>query len=295
MANDDTADATEAGGVNNSVAGVNPTGNLVVAAGVGSVTDTDAEDPSTALTVVAVGTGAEGNPDNGTVGVFFSGTYGQLRLMVDGSYTYEVFQNDATVQALLAASVPLTDTFHYTIQDTGGAQSSATFTISVNGADDLPQANDDTGGMTEDAAPTLFPVGANDVTDPDAGAANTIAITGTVTASGPGGAGINDGDAIAVVVGNHIEVTLNGDFQALTASKFATVEVPYTLTGNVGETDTATLAVMVTGANDGVIANDDTGAMSENDGPTLFDVRVGVGSSTSTTPRPTASPPVRSW
>ena len=273
VANDDTASATEAGGANNTVPGLDPLGNLVTGVGTGSVTDTDAEDPSTALTVVAVGTGAEGNPDNGTVGVFFSGTYGQLRLMVDGSYTYEVFQNDATVQALLAASVPLTDTFHYTIQDTGGAQSSASFTISVNGADDLPQANDDTGGMTEDAAATLFPVGANDVLDPDAGAANTIAITGTVTSNGPAGTPINDGDATAVVNGLQIEVTLNGDFQTLTASEFAFVEVPYTLTGNVGETDTATLTVTVTGANDGLNANDDTGTMSENDAPMLFDVR----------------------
>ena len=86
VANDDTSDATEAGGLNNAVAGIDPTGNVITGVGTGSVTDTDAEDPSTALVVVAVGTGAEGQPDNGTVGAFFSGTYGQLRLMADGSY-----------------------------------------------------------------------------------------------------------------------------------------------------------------------------------------------------------------
>ena len=87
------------------------------------------------------------------------------------------------------------------------------------------------------------------------------------------GTPINDGDATAVVNGLQIEVTLNGDFQTLTASESAFVTVPYTLTGNAGETDTADLVVTVTGANDGVNANDDTGSMSENDAPTLFDVR----------------------
>ena len=254
-------------------AGLDPIGNVVTGVGVGSVTDTDAEDPSTALIVVAVGTGAEGNPDNGTVGVFFSGTYGQLRLMADGSYTYEVFQNDATVQALLAASAPLTDTFHYTIQDTGGAQR-------LRDLHDLGQrrrrpAAGQRRYRRHDRGCRADPVpgGRQRRPDPDAGAANTIAITGTVTSNGPGGTPINDGDATAAVIGNNIEVTLNGDFQTLTASESATVTVPYTLTGNAGETDTADLVVTVTGANDGLIANDDTGSMSENDAPTLFDVR----------------------
>ena len=108
VANNDTSDATEAGGLNNAVAGVDPTGNVVTGVGTGSVTDTDAEDPSTALVVVAVGTGAEGQPDNGTVGSFFSGTYGQLRLMADGSYEYQVDQTNALVQGLHTSA----DTLH---------------------------------------------------------------------------------------------------------------------------------------------------------------------------------------
>ena len=245
----------------------------MVAAGVGSVTDTDAEDPSTALVVVAVGTGAEGQPDNGTVGSFFSGSYGQLRLMADGSYEYQVNQTNALVQGLHTSADTLTDVFHYTIEDTAGASDDATFTITIHGANDLPQAIADTGSMTEESAATSFPVRANDTLDPDSTAANTISITGTVTATGPAGTTISNGDATAVVSGNDIQVTLNGDFQQLALTETATVTVPYTLTGDAGDTSTANLVVTVNGANDVPIANDDTGSMSENAAATLFDVR----------------------
>ena len=61
VANDNSVSATEAGGLNNAVAGVDPAGNVILGTGAaGSVLDTDLEDPSTALTVVAVHTGPEG-------------------------------------------------------------------------------------------------------------------------------------------------------------------------------------------------------------------------------------------
>ena len=266
VANDDTSDATEKGGLNNAVAGVDPTGNVVTGLGTGSFADTDAEDPSTALVVVAVGTGAEGQPDNGTVGSFFSGSYGQLRLMADGSYEYQVNQTNALVQGLHTSADTLTDVFHYTIEDTAGAPDDATFTITIHGANDLPQAIADTGSMTEESAPTSFPVRANDTLDPDSTAANTIAITGTVTATGPAGTTITDGDATAVVSGNDIQVTLNADFQHLALTETATVTVPYTLTGDAGDTSSANLTITVNGANDGPTANDDLLSATEAGG-----------------------------
>ena len=142
--------------------------------------------------------------------------------------------------------------FHYTIQDTAGAQSSATFTVTIHGANDLPHAVDDTGEHGRGRRADVVQGDRQRRADPDTGAANTITITGTVTASGPAGTNINNGDATAAVVGNQIEVTLGADFQTLTVSETATVTVPYTLTGNAGETDTANLAVTVNGANDGV-------------------------------------------
>jgi hypothetical protein len=78
VANDDSVSATEAGGLNNAVAGVDPAGNVILGTGAaGSVLDTDLEDPSTALTVVAVHTGPEGGSIlAGTVGTPLTGAHG---------------------------------------------------------------------------------------------------------------------------------------------------------------------------------------------------------------------------
>ena len=274
VANDDAASATEAGGLNNTVAGTNPSGNVITAVGPGDVADTDA-DPGDTVTVVAAGTGSESAPTGvGTVNAAFNGLYGSLLINTDGSYTYTVNQSNAAVQALLPADT-ITDTFNYTIQDNGGAQDKATLTFTIHGANDLPQAVADTGSITEDAAPTVFAVLVNnDTLDPDAGALNTIAITGTVTASSAGDPLITNGDATATVIGSQIQITLGADFQTLAVGETATVTVPYTLTGNAGETSSTSLTVTVTGVNDGVTANDDNGGtITEEAGATTFNVR----------------------
>ncbi len=269
VANDDAASAVEAGGINNTVAGSNPTGNVITDVG---GADIDAEDGPAGLTVVAVKTGPEGSPvTTGIVGTALQGTYGKLTLNANGSYSYALDNSNATVQGLTSASLPLTDVFNYTIQDSGGASDTALLTITINGADDLPQAVADFRTITEDAAPTTFNVLANDVIDPDAGAFNTIT-TGTVTASGPAGANIDPGDVTVELVngGTEIRVTLGADFQRLTGSETATITIPYTLTGNTGETSTANLVITVNGVNDLPVAVNDSGSMTENDGPTTF-------------------------
>ena len=131
---------------------------------------------------------------------------------------------------------------------------------------------------------------ANDTLDPDSTAANTISITGTVTATGPAGTAINNGDATAVVSGNDIQVTLNGDFQQLALTETATVTVPYTLTGDAGDTSTANLVVTVNGANDVPIANDDTGCDERERRGDAVQRAVATTRSTSITPRSTTSP-----
>ena len=110
VANDDSVSATEAGGLNNAVAGSNPSGNVILGTGsAGNVQDTDAEDPSSALIVVAAGTGTEAAPTGaGTVNTAFNGLHGSLLIHTDGSYTYTVDQSDAAVQALRTSAQTLT-------------------------------------------------------------------------------------------------------------------------------------------------------------------------------------------
>ncbi|MBR0852348.1 cadherin domain-containing protein [Bradyrhizobium diazoefficiens] len=275
VANDDALSATEAGGANNSVAGVNPSGNVILGTGSGgAVQDTDAEDASPALTVVAVHTGAEGaSTGTGTVGQDLIGLHGTLHLNSNGSYTYAVNQTDAQVQALHGPANTITDQFNYTIQDTGGLQDTATITFTIHGADDLPVANADTGTMSATDAPTSFNVIANDSQDPDSTATNAITLAGGITVTGPAGETFVNTDATASIVSNQIQVTLNNaHFQQLALGEHATVTVPYTLTGDTGETSSANLVVTVNGANDVPTAVNDSGAMTEDQSGQAFTV-----------------------
>ena len=276
VANDNSVSATEAGGLNNSVPGVNPSGNVILGTGAaGDVQDTDAQDPSSALIAVAVHTGPEGGSiAAGTIGSPLTGAHGTLTLNSDGSYTYQVNQTDAQVQALHTSAETITDVFNYTIQDTGGLQDTATLTITIHGADDLPQAVADTGTMTEDSAPTLFNVIANDTQDPDHTATNAITVgPASITVTGPAGETMVNGDATASIVSNQVQVTLNNaHFQQLALGEHATVTVPYTLTGDTGETSTANLVVTVNGVNDVPVAVDDTPAAITEDQVGTFTV-----------------------
>ncbi|MBR0757582.1 cadherin domain-containing protein [Bradyrhizobium jicamae] len=276
VANDDSLSATEAGGANNAIAGSNPSGNVILGTGsAGAVQDTDAQDASSALTVVAVHTGAEGaSTGTGTVGQDLIGSHGTLHLNSDGSYTYAVNQNDAQVQALHTSADTINDQFNYTIQDTGGLQDTATITFTIHGADDLPVAVADTGTMTEDDAPTSFNVIANDSQDPDSTASNAITLgPGGITVTGPVGTTFVNTDATASIVSNQVQVTLdNAHFQQLALGEHATVTVPYTLTGDAGETSSANLVVTVNGVNDVPVAVDDSGTMTEDQSGHAFTV-----------------------
>ncbi len=112
----DTASATEAGGVANAAAGIDPSGNVLA-----NDTDVDAGDSKTVVGVVA-GTQASAA---GSVGTSVTGNFGSITIAANGSYTYTVDNSNATVQALRTAADTLTDTFTYSFVDASGAQSSA--------------------------------------------------------------------------------------------------------------------------------------------------------------------------
>ncbi|MEI6558601.1 MAG: VCBS domain-containing protein [Rhodospirillaceae bacterium] len=122
----DTASATEAGGVNNAAAGVNPTGFVLT-----NDTDVDSGDTKT-VTAVAVSGGATGTPGSG-----LAGSYGTLTLNGNGTYSYAVNNANTTVQALSGTGT-LTDTFTYTMQDAAGLTSSSTLTVTIHGVNDAP-------------------------------------------------------------------------------------------------------------------------------------------------------------
>jgi VCBS repeat-containing protein len=270
----DNLQAFERGGLDNAAAAAHPdpSGNVITGVTTtgqgGEVADTDADGPVAALYVSAVDAVTAGGTVAGTVGAAMSGKYGSLTVNSDGSYSYSLDNSNTDVQALVPAGATLQDVFHYTIKDAPGeASASAAITITISGADDLAKAFADTGSMSEDAAATKFSVEANDTLDPDSTALNTIAITGTVLASGPAGTGIVNGSVSAVTSDGDtkVQVTLGPAFQTLAAGETATVTVPYTLTGDTGQTSgPVNLVVTVNGANDVPVAVDDTPAQSVN-------------------------------
>ncbi|WP_432288653.1 tandem-95 repeat protein (plasmid) [Aminobacter sp. BA135] len=78
---------------------------------------------------------------DGAAGTVVAGTYGQLTVGVDGSYTYTLYtqaQNPAGYTAVqgLSANETLAESFDYTLTDGDGDSSPATLTITINGADD---------------------------------------------------------------------------------------------------------------------------------------------------------------
>ncbi|GHD57917.1 hypothetical protein GCM10007350_06940 [Jeongeupia chitinilytica] len=277
VANNDSAQAVEAGGHDNLKAGVNPSGSLLA-----NDTDVDIATNQDVLRVSSVGTGGAAQTavaDGGSQTI--QGLYGKLIVQSDGRYTYVVDNSLPAVQALLPSSPPLTETFDYTIADKAGATSGATLTVSIQGANDAPLAGDDVGEAIEkggtnngsggqDASGNVF---VND-TDPDAGDGRSIfALTNMqpdeVTAVADLTL-IGNGTSV-VVVGKYGTMTLNAngmytyvidnanaDVQKLNTGDVLVEHFTYLLRDTGGLLNYARLDITVKGANDAPVATDDS-------------------------------------
>ena len=242
----DTAIAVERGGVDNDVAGTNPSGNVLD-------NDTD-PDPVDTKTVTTTGT--------------FTGTYGTLTLNADGSYSYVLNNDHPAVEALRTPSDTLSESFDYTMRDAAGLTSASTLKITIQGANDTPVAVNDTAeaieaGGLNNATPGLNPGGnvlAND-TDIDAGDSKTVVSTGDIIGS--------YGTLTLHADGNYSYAVDNDNplVQALrTSGDTLTDVVTYTMRDAAGATSTATLTITIRGANDTPVAANDTAIAVEAGG-----------------------------
>ena len=110
-----------------------------------SASNSDSDADSDTLTVTAIRTGSsEGSGTAGTVGAALTGTYGQLTIAANGSYTYVADQSAA--DALDPGDV-VTDAFNYTVSDGNGEDDIAVLTVTVVGINDTPVADDETGSV----------------------------------------------------------------------------------------------------------------------------------------------------
>jgi VCBS repeat-containing protein len=235
-----------------------------------SSTDNYDTDPdSDTLTVTAIRTGSsEGSGTDGSIGSALTGTYGQLTIAANGSYTYVANQDAA--DALDPGDV-VTDTFNYTVSDGQGETDIAVLTITVVGINDTPVADAETGSV--DASNTLTVTdGTSDLlhgdTDADASASLSVSSIVATTASGSATA-VNPGTAYnsgyTSVTGSKgtLRVGADGTYQYIAGSSAGTDVFTYTLSDGTA-THTATLTITVSSSNNAPSATNDTDAVNED-------------------------------
>ncbi|MFN9916509.1 MAG: VCBS domain-containing protein, partial [Pirellulaceae bacterium] len=271
IATADTIIAREEGGFNNSVAGINPTGNVLA-----NDVDVDAGDTKT---IVGVAGGVLGSVLGG-VGISQVGVYGALVLAADGSYTYTIDNTNSFVEALRLSTDTLTDIFTYRMRDTAGAASTTQITIVIQGANDAPIAQTDSAIATA-AGGSSFPTGINPTgnvlsNDADIDTGDTHTVVGVsagvvTTASGSvatnisgsfGSLRINaDGSFVYTVDNSNEQVRLLSWSSPWLKDVFS-----YTMTDAGGLQSTAQITVSIRGVNDAPITVSDTASAIEAGG-----------------------------
>ena len=238
--------------------------------------DTDADGHT--ITVASFRTGStEGSGTAGILGSALTGTYGQLTLNDDGSYTYVANQSAANA---LASGESATDSFNYTISDGNAGTDTAVLTITIYGVNDAPTAVDDTDSVDENG--TVTKTGSqndalNDDTDPDSsdslvvthiqpgsGSTSTVSSSSTYDSNGTSVTGTYG----TLTIGADGSYTYTADQSAaddLDAGDEVTDVFTYTISDGNGGTDTATITITVTGINDAPVAQNDEGVVGEDD------------------------------
>ncbi len=226
--------------------------------------DTDADD-SSSLTVTNI---SHSNGNSGTVassstyesnGTQIVGTYGTLTVGADGSYTYTA---DQAAADNIADGSTETDVFTYTVSD-GTASDTATITITVSGQNNEVVGANDAGSVTDGNTLSVGNKGSgllsndtNGGTDADETADAVVSNVRTGAEAGTG----TTGTVGSALTGTYGTLTLNSDgtytyvadqdgANILTPDTTAIDYFTYTIS-NGTSTDTAQLAVTVTGIND---------------------------------------------
>ena len=204
------------------------------------------EDNAISGNVLANDTDVDGEALSVTNPGVYVGAYGTLTLNADGSYTYVP---NAAAQGLDTGE-SAQDVFSYTASD-GTASDSATLTVTVDGGNDAPVANDDAVSTGEDSI-VSGNVLAND-TDLD-GEALTMTSPGTYVGSY---------GTLNLAADGSYTYTPNAAAQGLDDGETAIDVFSYAASDGTAS-DTATLTVTVSGANDAPVANDDSVATDED-------------------------------
>ncbi|MEZ7195233.1 VCBS domain-containing protein [Pseudodesulfovibrio karagichevae] len=256
-------------------------GNVLAGDDHGGVADTDVDNQTTDFTVTSV-TGHGGTDADATGGFDIVGQYGTLHMNADGSYTYT--ENPEATNFLNTDSDPVTDTFTYTMsdnQDGHPGTSSATLTITINGANDAPVAVNDINVAKEagfytdgfDAAGNvihgqdllggLINIGGDSDAD-----SSTLTVTHVTADDNAGSEADISGETSIVGKYGTLYIESDGSYHyevandsqivnELNALDHPTDSFTYTVSDGQGGTATATLEITVLGSDDAPTAVDD--------------------------------------
>ncbi len=235
VANPDTADAIENGAV-------------VVIDVLTDDTDIDSDDDASTLKVVAA-TAVSGAT------VTFTGDPGAgVSYDPDSTATFEG----------LALGETTTDTINYTIEDSHGAQSSSSVTVTVTGTNDDPVASPDTAAAIENGDEVVIDVLTNDSDIDSDDDASTLTVVAATAASGAV-------VTLSLVSGDFIlydpDTTLA--FEALNAGETTIDVITYTIEDSHGAQSSSSVEVTVAGVSDDPVA---TINLSDLDGENGFKI-----------------------
>ena len=215
------------------------------------------------------GSGADSDPDNGdtlsvsgvvggSLGVAIAGSNGGLfTINADGTIN---FDSNSDFEDLAVGETRDT-TVQYTVSDGNGGTDTATVTMTVNGANDAPNAVDDSVNTIKDTVyngNVLIDNLNGADTDPDT--SDTLSVSGVVGGSlGVAVAGSNGG-LFTINADGTFSFDPNGDFDGLASAESQVTTIQYIVSDGNGGTDTATITMSVTG---GSLAAEDDGLIGE--------------------------------
>ncbi|WP_196228205.1 DUF4347 domain-containing protein, partial [Candidatus Pelagibacter communis] len=212
-----------------------------------------AENIST-VSSIRTGTVAAGSGTSGSTNTALTGTYGQLTIQSNGSYSYVANQDAA--DALDPGDI---------VYDYFTINGDTDLTITVIGINDTPIADNETNST--DVSTTLTVTdGSSDVlagdTDADADASLTVSAIRTGSSEGSGDAG-TIGSALNGSYGV-LTMAADGTYTYVAGSSAGTDSFNYTVTDEFGATDIATLTITVNSSNAAPTASNSTVYINEN-------------------------------
>lgn len=181
----------------------------------------------------------------------------------DGNFIYTPDKSNPLVKALRTANDALTETFSYTMRDYIGATSSASLTITIQGANDAPTAVADTGtAMEAGSAAGSNAIGNVLTNDFDVDTSDPITVS-TILGGSIGSPVTHAYGSLTLNADGSYSYSVNNSNLYVNALRQATDTITdsfsYTVRDSMGELSTTSLVIVIKGQNDAPMALGDTG------------------------------------